>query len=294
MTIPLRLSPIVSGMMHLAAWGLSAVERVEWVKSAVELGITTFDHADIYGDYQCETLFGEVLAAEPGLRDHIQLITKCGIALQSPNRPAHVVKHYNTTTEHILASVARSLQNLQTDTIDVLLIHRPDPLMNADAVMQAFRQLHEAGTVRHFGVSNFTPAQIDLLQSQLNAPLVTNQIQFSALHRQPLHDGTLDHAQQHHYRPMAWSPLAGGRIFTGGDHTANRVRDAIHTIAEQHTASPDQVALAWLMMHPTRPIPVLGTGKLHRLRSAWAALDLTLTRQQWFRIWQASAGHEVP
>ena len=290
----LTLSPIVSGMMNLSSWGMPTGDLVEWLKRAIDLGITTFDHADIYGGYTCEALFGEALKAEPELREHMQLVTKCGIALLSDNRPAHMVKHYNTATEHILASVERSLENLQTDYIDLLLIHRPDPLMNADAVAAAFAQLRESGKVGYLGVSNFAPSQVELLQSRFDAPLVTNQVQFSAMHHDPLHDGTFDHAQQYRYRPMAWSPLAGGRIFRGGDAQANRVRDTLHQIADKHSASPDQVALAWIMTHPTQPIPVLGTGKLHRLESAWEARDLNLTRQEWFQIWEVSAGHEVP
>lgn len=289
------LSRFVAGVWRLTEWPLRGDDLRQFIHVALDLGLTSFDHADIYGDYSCEAIFGEALAAEPGLRQRLELVTKCDIKLLSGKYPEHTVKHYDTSAGHIIASADNSLRQLQTSYLDVLLLHRPDPLMDADEVAEAFTTLHETGKVRHFGVSNFTPAQFDLLQSRLPFPLVTNQIELSVLHLAPLHDGTLDHLQRVRIAPMAWSPLGGGRLFTGDDEQPRRVREALHRVGEElGGASLDQVALAWLLRHPARVLPVLGTGSAERLAAAVAAESLVMTRQQWFAIWQASAGQEVP
>ncbi|MCB8989021.1 MAG: aldo/keto reductase [Chloroflexota bacterium] len=290
-----KISRIVAGMMNLSAWRMSTPELVNWIHACLEMGITTFDHADIYGGYTCESVFGQALAAEPGLRDKMQLVSKCGIQLVTGNRPANRVHHYDTSAAHIVASAEQSLRNLHTDYLDVLLIHRPDPLLDADEVAAAFAQLRQAGKVRHVGVSNFTPWQFDLLASRLDFPLVTNQIEFSVMHLDPLHDGSLDQCQQHHVVPMAWGPLGGGELFHADIPRAHRLRGKLTEICEEvGDMGIDQVAIAWLLTHPAGVVPVLGTGKLERLRSAVAAQSIQLTRQQWFAIWEASAGREVP
>ncbi len=291
----LNFSPVVAGMMNLSSWGMSADALANWLQQAISLGITTFDHADTYGGYTCEALFGAALAQKPGLRNLMQVVTKCDIMLISDNRPQNTIKHYDTSRAHIIASAERSLKNLRTDVIDLFLIHRPDPLMDADEVAAALLALHTTGKVRDFGVSNFTPGQFALLQSRLDFPLVTNQVECSVMHMAPLHDGTFDQCQQQRITPMVWSPLAGGSIFRGDDDRAARVGAALQQVAEAHPgAGLDQIALAWIMRHPTQPLPVLGTGKLERLADALAAIHISLSRQEWFHIWQASAGHEVP
>ncbi len=290
-----RFSRVVSGQMYLSRWDLSRAELLDWLHQALDLGVTTYDHADIYGSYTCEERFGEALRAEPGLRGRLRLVTKCGIKLESPQRPEHRLHSYDTSREHILRSAERSLANLGTDYLDLLLIHRPDPLMDADEVAAALEALVAAGKVRYVGVSNFTPAQFDLLASRLTLPLVTNQIELSLLHLDPLHDGTLDQCQRLGLAPMIWGPLAGGRLFREGGERESRVSDALNAVGEElGGAAPDQVALAWIMRHPARPLPVLGTGRLDRIRAAVAALELAMTREQWFRLGEASAGHEVP
>lgn len=288
------LSRIVAGVMRLREWGMDTPALIDFIHECLDVGITTFDHADIYGSYTCEALFGEALAADPSLRGRIELVTKCGIQLVSPNRPDTYVHHYNTSRDHIVASAERSLQNLRTDTIDVLLIHRPDPLMDADEVAEALSSLRQSGKVRHVGVSNFMPWQFHLLQSRLDFPLVTNQIELSVLYLDPLHDGTLDQMQRLRVPPMAWSPVAGGRLFDPGDQRAQRVRQTLEGIGREIGASAEEVALAWLMRHPARALPVMGTGKIERLRAAAAAENITLDRQHWFAVWEASTGHEVP
>jgi predicted oxidoreductase len=292
------LSRLVLGLWRLAeprGPGQSPAEVLRLVEGCLEIGLTTFDHADIYGDYSCESIFGRALAQQPGLRPRMQLISKCGIKLVSDKHPEHRLNHYDTGRDHILAAAEQSLRRLGTDYLDLLLIHRPDPLMDADEVAEAFSRLRQAGKVRHFGVSNFHPWQFNLLASRLDFPLVTNQVELSVLHLAPLHDGTLDQCQQRRIRPMAWSPFGGGRLFGGEDDQARRVRQVLTDIGRDAGGwQPDQVALAWLLRHPAGVMPVLGTGRLERVRRAAAALSLELDRQQWFEIWRASTGQEVP
>lgn len=289
-----NFSRIVAGIMRLREWEMDTPALLDFIHQCLDLGITTFDHADIYGSYTVEALFGKALAAEPSLRNRIEIVTKCGIQLVSPNRPETRVHHYDTSRAHIVASAERSLSNLQTDVIDLLLIHRPDPLMDADEVAEALAHLRDSGKVRHVGVSNFMPWQFHLLQSRLDFPLVTNQIELSVLHLDPLHDGTLDQMQRLRVPPMVWSPVAGGRLFDPGNERARRVRGVLASVGERIGASVDQVALAWLLRHPARALPVMGTGKIDRLREAAAAEAIVLDRQQWFAVWEASAGREVP
>ena len=290
-----RVSRLVMGLWRVVSWHLSDQELLDLIHVCLDMGITTFDLADIYGDYACEEIFGRALALEPGLRQRIQLVTKCGIKLVSDRRPRHRLKHYDTSLVHILASVEHSLRMLNTDRLDLILIHRPDPLMDAAEVANAFRQLRGSGQVLHFGVSNFSPSQFDLLASRLDFPLVTNQVEISVLEMDVLDDGTVDQCQRMGISPMAWSPLAGGRLFGDGDPQAERVREALVEVGEQlGGATVDQVALAWLLRHPARIVPILGSGKIDRLRRAAGAFEHQLSRQQWFTIWTASKGHEVP
>ena len=232
---------------------------------------------------------------QPALRDRLQVVTKCGIKLVSTHRPEHTLKHYDTSAAHIIASVERSLRLLHTDRVDLLLIHRPDPLLDPAEVADAFRRLWQAGKVLHFGVSNFSPAQFGLLASYVDRPLVTNQVEVSVLQLQALGDGTLDQCRRLRVAPMAWSPLGGGRLFREGDERAQRLRLALRAVGnELGGVSESQVALAWLLRHPAGILPVLGSGRIERMQEAVAAAALTLTREQWFSILRASAGHDIP
>jgi len=294
LTDVLSFSQTIAGLMRLREWQLSPEDLVGWIEQCLEMGVTTFDHADIYGSYTCEAEFGRALALKPSLRDQMQIVTKCGIMLVSPQRPEHDMHRYETTADYIRQCAEQSLRNLQTDRLDVLLIHRPDPLMNADAVATAFNELRKEGKVLNFGVSNFTPSQFELLQSRVGFPLVTNQVEASVLHLDPIYDGTFDQAQRLRCPPMIWSPLAGGRIFHDGDERQERVRETLKAIANELGAGMDQVALRWLLMLPGRLLNVLGTGKLERIKAAVDAETLPMTRSQWFRILIASQGHDVP
>uniref|UniRef100_UPI00046430B9 aldo/keto reductase n=1 Tax=Franconibacter pulveris TaxID=435910 RepID=UPI00046430B9 len=206
-----EFSRLVMGYWRLMEWKFSARELVSFIEAHLDSGITTVDHADIYGGYQCEAAFGEALRLAPHLRQRIEIVTKCGIATTA--KEENTLGHYITSREHILRSAETSLKNLATDSLDLLLIHRPDPLMDADEVAEAFLALHQSGKVRHFGVSNFTPAQFMLLQSRLPFTLATNQVEISPVYQPLLLDGTLDQLQQLRIRPMAWSCLGGGRLF---------------------------------------------------------------------------------
>lgn len=291
-TPPLTLSPLVAGAWRLSEWGFSIDQRLAWIEGNIERGLTSFDHADIYGGYRVETLFGEALAASPGLRDRLQLVTKCGIKLTGPARPAHETHCYDTSAAHITASVENSLRALHTDRIDLLLIHRPDALMDADEVAATFERLRREGKVLHYGASNFTVQQYELLNSRI--PLVTNQVECSPLQMAPIHDGSFDQAQRLRARPMIWSPLAGGRLFSEDSQQAQRLRWVMGEIGARLGASLTTLAIAWLLRLPCRPIPLVGSRRLSATDEAVAALKLMLTADDWYRIWSASTGHEVP
>jgi predicted oxidoreductase len=286
------LSRLVAGAWRMDAWGMDVAARVRWIEGCLALGLTTFDHADIYGQYGVEALFGEALAAAPGLRERMQIVTKCGIRMVSPARPAHRLGHYDTSAAHVEASVDQSLKNLRTDRLDLLLIHRPDALMDADALAACFERLRAAGKVRHFGVSNHAPSQFALLHRRF--PLATNQIELSPLRLDALHDGTLDQAQDLAVAPMIWSPLAGGRLFTGTDADAVRVRATMERLAAERGISVTTLAYAWLLRHPSRPLPITGSQRLEAIGEAVAALGVVLDAQAWYEIWVAGAGHPVP
>lgn len=286
-----RLSRIVAGAWRMDSWGWTPQQRLHWIEQCMALGVTSFDHADIYGGYTVEGLFGEALALAPQLRERMQLISKCGIQLVADARPQHRLKAYDTSYAHVIASVENSLRELGTDRLDLLLIHRPDPLMDADEVARAFDDLRRAGKVLHFGVSNFTAAQFALLASR--TPLVTNQVELSPLQMTALHDGTLDQAQQSRCKPMLWSPLAGGRLFTGQDEQARCVRACIEAVAARWHCAVATVVYAWLLRHPSQPLPIVGSSRTEALRQAVDAIEHPMDAPTWHEIWSASTGHEV-
>ncbi|WDL81005.1 aldo/keto reductase family oxidoreductase [Aeromonas bestiarum] len=284
-------SRLIMGYWRLMEWQLSPAVLLDLMKYHLDLGVTTLDLADIYGGYQCEEAFGKALRLEPSLRERMEIVSKCGIALTA--RPEHALNHYNTGKAHIIASAEASLHKLGTDHLDLLLIHRPDPLMDADEVADAFITLRQAGKIKHAGVSNFTPRQFELLQSRLPFPLVTNQLEISPLNQSTTLDGTLDQCQQLRIKPMAWSCLGGGRLFNGQEYAPLRaeLEQIRHEVGAQHI---EQLVYAWVMMLPSQPLPLIGSGKRERIAAAVAAESIELTRQQWFRIRKAALGYDVP
>ncbi len=289
-----NFSTLIMGTMRLGLWGVNynTQQWQEFIENCLELGVTTFDHADIYGDYTTEADFGKVLKAQPGLRNQLQIITKCGIRRVCKQRPDHRIKSYDSSKAHIIWSAENSLKELNIDSIDLLLLHRPDWLMQPDEVAEAFHQLQEAGKVKAFGVSNFTPSQFDLLNDRF--PLVTNQVEISILHRNSFEDGTLDQCLKHHIRPQAWSPMGGGAIFNkGGNEQVNRIQDVLNPLSAKYNATPDQILLAWLLRHPAGIQPVLGTTKIERVRAAVKALEIQLLQAEWYDLWQAATGKKI-
>lgn len=280
------LSRIVVGVWR---WHTLSQQQIETlIHTALFSGITSFDHADIYGNYSGEEVFGNVLRGKSSLRDSMEIITKCGIKLLSDKRPEHWIKHYDTSKEHIIKSVENSLDRLSTDRIDLLLLHRPDPLLNPTEVAEAFTELKQQGKVLHFGVSNFASSPLEMLQSFLPFPLVTNQIELSLFKHQSLVDGTVDCMMKHRISPMAWSPLGGGKHFED-----ERTKNSLQGLSNHYHVSPTQLLLAWLLKHPSLIFPILGTTKPERIEEGAESFELTLDRQHWFEMLKWISGRDV-
>lgn len=291
----LQLSPVIAGCMKWGQWGVkySTVEYLQLIEDCIANKITSFDHADIYGDYTVEEEFGAALKQKPHLRQQMQLITKCGIRRFTTNRPEHNIHSYDTGRNHIVASAERSLKNLNTDFIDLLLIHRPDPLMDPHEIAEAFDQLKKEGKALHFGVSNFTPSQMEMMAKVWKVEF--NQLEVSVIHLDPFHDGSLDKCIEYAIRPMSWGPLGSGKLHSDApDERSRRILAVAKILAEKYDASVDQVLLAFVFKHPSKIIPVIGSTKIERLRSAYDAANINIEREEWFMLWRASKGHEVP
>jgi predicted oxidoreductase len=286
-----ELSRIVAGMWRMVEWNMTVEQRIALIEQCIAMGVTSFDHADIYGNYGVEGLFGEALRAQPSLRDRIQLVSKCGIKLLSNKRPEHTIQHYDTTAAHIVASAEESLRQLHTDRLDLLLIHRPDPLMDFDEIAEAFTRLKQAGKVLHVGVSNFGRHQFEALNRRVE--LATNQVEFSPLHVAPMFDETFDGLQDLSVAPMIWSPLAGGRLFTSNDANAENLRLVVKEIADRLRQPFASVIFAWIMQLPSRPVPLTGSGRIEAIAVAVAGTSFKLSRADWFAILRAARGHEV-
>ncbi|BBE31209.1 oxidoreductase [Tepiditoga spiralis] len=286
----LILSKIVHGMMRLNTWNYTKKELLKLIEKDIDIGVTTFDHADIYGNYTCEKIFGEVLKDKKDLRRRIQIITKCGIVLSKKNH----IKYYDTSKEHIIKSVETSLKNLNTDYIDLLLIHRPDPLMNPNKVAEAFNELKRDGKVLHFGVSNFTSQQFKMIESRLNFPLITNQIEVSPYNLSNFKNDEINFLMKKRVNPMAWSPNAGGLLFKPNDEKSKKLNNVLNEVAKElNLNSIDKVIYAWILNHPAGILPIIGSGKVERLKIAIDSLNIKLTKEQWFKIYTTSLGHNV-
>jgi len=279
-----EFSRIIAGAWR---WTLDLTSVEELIHQSLDVGMTTFDHADIYGDHSNEEIFGNVLRKHQSLRNRMEIVTKCGIKFPSTKRPSSWIKHYDTSKEHIIWSAENSLKMFNTDHIDLLLIHRPDPLLNPIEVADAFSSLKQSGKVLHFGVSNFTVAQFEMLQSYMTFPLVTNQIEISVTHNRLLFDGTLDVLMRHRVSPMGWSPLKGGKLME--ENKSDLFKKALH-----YNASDAQLSLAWLLKHPSSIFPVIGTTKPERIVESSKAIDITLDVQDWFEMLKIAQTKEMP
>lgn len=286
------LSRIIAGVMNWGVWGadLSTADMSSCIDACYDMGVTTFDHADIYGMYTTEETFGDALKIAKSKREDVQLITKCGICLPSKAFPDFTVKSYNTTKEHILLSVENSLRNLGTDYIDLLLIHRPSPIMDPVEIAATFNHLKNQGKVLHFGVSNFTPVQMDMMLRHFPA-LVTNQVEASVVANDVFLDGTLDHSITHGYSPMAWSPLGGGALFAG---EKDKILSTLSDLSQKYNTTADTLCYAFLLHHPCKIYPITGSSKTERIQKAVKAMDIKLSNEDWFVIWEACQGKSIP
>ncbi len=251
--------------------------------ACLDLGITTFDHADIYGNYQIESLFGKAIKESKINREEIVLSTKCGINIVDSSRPDYRTRFYDSSPEHINKSVERSLKNLGTDYIDILLLHQPDPLMDADETASALTTLVKRGIVKHVGVANFTVHQHQLLQSRLSIPIITNHLELNLLNVKSITDGTIDFIKQQYSRPLAWSPLAGGRLEDKNDESTFNIRSTLKRIALNYGINEEQLAIAWLLK--LGALPIVGTNSITRIKNATTAVNVNLDKQDWFEIY---------
>ncbi|OOV28579.1 aldo/keto reductase [Flavobacterium sp. LM5] len=284
------LSPIIAGAMNWGVWdkNLKTKEMENLIHICFENKISTFDHADIYGSYTTETQFGKALFNSKINREQVQLISKCGIQLVSEKRNT-IVKHYNYSKEYILKSVDASLKNLKTDYLDVFLLHRPSPLMQADEIAEAVEKLKSQGKIIDFGVSNFTSSQTELIRQKTAVSF--NQIQFSATEFQPMVDGSLDYMQLHQIRPLSWNPL--GSVFRQDNMQTFRLRKLLASLVSKYEIGADSILLAWILKHPAQIIPIAGTVNVARIQNLLKVSQLVLDNEDWFAIWTESMGHEV-
>lgn len=269
----------------------SAQSLAAYINACLAEGITLFDLAAVYAGGRAEELFGEALSLDEGLRSKMCILTKYGI--EGGGNGYHC---YNTDREAILRSCERSLRRMRTDRVDIFLMHRPDMLMDADEVAEALIALRQDGKVAHVGVSNFLPHQFDLLQSRLPFPLVTNEVPYSLFDMEAQENGALDQCQKLRIAPLFYAPLGGGRLFKPTREACDaRIQDALHQIAEAHGGVPiEQVAIAWALRHPVRGTAVLGCGRVDWMRRAAAGARMRLTRDEWFSLWTASKGYDIP
>ena len=287
----LDVSRLVYGMWRLTDDQNTSAEHIRnKLAACLDQGITTIDQADIYGGYQAEEIFGNTLQGT-ALRNQIEIVTKCDIVAPAGRHKAARVKYYDTSRAHILASVEHSLRLMHTDHIDLLLLHRPDPLMNHFETGAALDEMVASGKVCAVGTSNFRPHDWNLLQSAMKTPLVTNQIELSVLAHQPLTNGDVAFHQMNATPVMAWSPLAGGALFNGKNKP---LTDLLGRIAQTQAVDLSAVAVAWLLAHPARIIPVMGTNNMTRIQRFSDALKVPMDRQTWYEIYTAALGHEVP
>ncbi|RIV70847.1 aldo/keto reductase [Flagellimonas aequoris] len=285
-----NFSRIISGTMTWGSWGkkLSKKEMIELMHHCIENGLTTFDHADIYGSYSTEADFGKAYAESGIKREDIQLISKCGIQLTRGRD--NKINHYQYDKEYIIWSAEQSLKKLNTEYLDLLLMHRPSPLMEPFEMAEALQQLLDSGKVMQVGVSNFTPTQVAMLEKAI--PVSGNQVEFSLTHDEPMYDGTFDDCIANKRMAMAWSPL--GSYFRDSDKQTKRIKKAMEPLEEKYSANESQLLLAWILKHPAKIYPVIGTTDKKRIKQSAKAAEIDMELQDWFSLLVASQGHDVP
>lgn len=284
-------SKIIIGCMSWGKWGkqFSTKEQKDLLQFCVTNGNTTFDHADIYGDYTTELEFGKALKESGVEREQIELISKCGIQYVGESRN-NKIKHYNYSKDYIIWSAEQSLKNLKTDYLDTFLLHRPSPLMNPNEIADAILELKESGKIIRFGVSNFTPSQVSLINNKVSVEV--NQIEFSLTQHIAMHDGSLDQMLQKNIQPMSWSPL--GSIFKESTTQTERIKLVLKKLSLKYNVSEDVLLLAFVLKHPSKISPVIGTTNKERILNANKALKINLELEDWFALLVASQGHKVP
>jgi predicted oxidoreductase len=292
-----EFSRLAYGTWRLLAAAAAATPRAlcDRLNRCADLGITTVDTAQIYGGYAVERAIGEALALDPSLRQRLEIVSKAGIYVPVPQHPERTVAFYDATAAQLIRSVEESLRLLRTDHLDLFLVHRPDWLTSADDTANGLNRLLRDGKIRSAGVSNYNAHQFEALNARMEQPLVTNQVEFSLLHMDPIYDGVTDQCQRLGIAPMAWSPLAQGRLMRADDEAGARVQALAAELASKYDgATVDQFALAWLAAHPSRPLPIIGTNRMERIESAARSVGLALSREDWYALWSAAQGRRIP
>ena len=285
------LSRLIYGMWRIGDDSDTSTSHVQAkIESCLSQGITTMDQADIYGGYEAEEILGNALQGT-NLREKIEIVTKCDIVAPAGRYSDAKVKYYDTSRAHLLASVEHSLRLMGTDYVDLLLIHRPDPMMDAEETGTALDEIVASGKAKSVGVSNFKLHDWTLLQSAMSSPLVTNQIELSLLAHEVFTNGDLAYLQERKVAPMAWSPLGGGSLFSQDNKV---LLDALKEIGESSGVDETAVAVAWLLAHPAKIMPVMGTNSLARVSKISDALKVTMDRETWFELYSIALGSEVP
>lgn len=284
-------SKIIAGNMTWGSWGknFSRQEMTDLILHCCEQGITSFDHADIYGGYSNEEVFGKAFVESKIDRSKIQLISKCGIQLVDASRE-NVVNHYKYSKDYIIWSAEQSLKKLETDYLDLFLLHRPSPLMHPEPIAEAVSELKKEGKILSFGVSNFNTSQIELVE--MGTPVEGNQVEFSLTANEVMYDGTLNDCLLNNRMAMSWSPL--GSFFRENNTQTDRIRKAMQPMLEKYNATTDQLLLAWVLKHPSGVFPVVGTTSKERLKASKEATQIDLELEDWFILLEASNGHKVP
>lgn len=285
------LSPVIAGTMNWGIWdkNLNTTQMSNLIQVFIENKVSSFDLADIYGGYTTEASFGKALEKSKADRTKLQLISKCGIQYVVEARD-NKIKHYQYDKDYIIWSVEQSLKNLRTDYLDILLLHRPSPLMEADEIAEAVARLKKDGKIIDFGLSNFTSSQTELIRGKTQVDY--NQIQFSATNHEAMTDGSFDYMQIHNIRPMAWNPL--GSVFRENTSQTRRLKELLANLVQKYGFGSDTILLAWILKHPAKIIPIVGTVNVARIQNLQKATRLELDKEDWFAIWTESMGHRVP